>query len=687
MVFKNLPEISLIETGIPIKEISELARKEGNSKKPIYTIHKWWARRLSGVVRALILGIVLPRDATEQLFWDAYYQSNDLSNLTVLDAFMGGGTCIVESKKMRARTIGIDIDPLACFVTKKEIEPFAGNQLTEDYNNVITATEKIVSKFYQTQVDGRCAEVVNFFWAYDITCQKCDEHTVAHPHYYLAKDTTRITAFCKHCGHVKVLPANRKRFTCDRCGKATDIYKGSFVRGIAKCRVCGATTTVASTVNGANDLKLHAIEYVLDGKRFYKSADALDKDLYNEAQERYFELKEKLNIPDDVIPISASGDSRPQSHGYLKFSELFNFRQLLSLGVLLNEILSVKNRDNREWLLIAFSDCLASNNLLCCYAYDYRKLTPLFSIHAYTVPSRVCENNVIGTDFFGRGTFKKAYEKLQRGKKYGKKAYEVKASEKKGSDKVYTGEVIEDGVTDSIDDFYSKEYATLILNRNSEDLGGISDLSIDMILTDPPYYDNLAYSELSAFYYAWLKKYIKFQSENILENTIYVATQEEKSHELYVQQLSNVFQQCHAKLKDSGIMVFSFHHNKVEAWISLAQAIKRNSFIVTNVFPVRSEGSSAYHSSKESIKWDSIIVLRKKAPKRFIKEISWEKEIEYFISVLQLKKCDFISYYRSLMLKDYVNNDHTLMNSEEINDFFNRDYTRIVEVFTKKGDK
>ena len=687
MVFNCIPEQSLIETAIPIERISDLSKKEGNSKKPIYTIHKWWARRLSTVVRALIMGILLPSDSSEDLFWDTYYQSNDMSSLTVLDPFMGGGTCIVESKKMRARTIGVDIDPLACFVTQKEIQPLDETILEKEFIDTVSSVEKEVSEFFNTRVNGRQAEVVNFFWAYDVVCKKCGKHTIAHPHYYLAKDLKNVTAFCRYCGHVAILPASRKRFKCDNCGKTTDIYKGSFIKGSVKCSSCGEATELALTVKGSDDLKLFAIECVLDGERIYKKADTNDIELYSKAKKLFFQLKDELIITDDLIPVSESGDPRPQSHGYLRLRDLFNYRQLLTLGLLLKQILEIEDKNNREWLLTAFSDCLASNNLLCCYAYDYKKLTPLFSIHAYTVPCRVCENNVLGTDSLGRGTFKKTYRKMIRGKQYAKEVYEVRIDEKGKREKVFTGETIEDDVADSFKLFHSKQYSSLILNQSSENLKEIPDNSIDIVLTDPPYYDNLAYSELSSFFYSWIKQYIGFQCGNVLDKTIYVSCQAEEKIATYIQQLTNVFQQCHNKLKDCGIMVFSFHHNKVDAWISLAQSIRHSAFEVTNVFPIRSEGSSAYHSSEESIKWDSIIVLRKKANNRRITEPSWENEIDYCKDVLKLKKCDFISYYRSLRLQAFVNQEQQLTDSKEIKDFFNRDNESIIEAFEKKGDQ
>jgi adenine-specific DNA methylase len=57
-------------------------------------------------------------------------------------------------------------------------------------------------------------------------------------------------------------------------------------------------------------------------------------------------------------------------------------------------------------------------------------------------------------------------------------------------------------------------------------------------------------------------------------------------------------------------MVFTFHHRQVEAWDALARALLGASFVVTNVFPVRSEGKSGFHSTAGTIKWDCVLVCR-----------------------------------------------------------------------------
>src|SRR5690349_10611102 len=94
-----IPGKTILESDPPVILASTLALKEGNSKKPIYMIHKWWARRLGSVFRLLLLGATHSSRRSAWLQNGAFYEKHDLSKLRVLDPFMGGGTTLVEASK------------------------------------------------------------------------------------------------------------------------------------------------------------------------------------------------------------------------------------------------------------------------------------------------------------------------------------------------------------------------------------------------------------------------------------------------------------------------------------------------------------------------------------------------------------------------------------------------------------
>src|SRR3989338_8594807 len=119
-----------IEVGFPIVEINRLAVPERNSFKPIYQMHKWFARRASCVFRAILLGTLkpavqpggTPTDLMAEFYKD-HSDDPDTNDKVILDPFMGGGTTVVEALRLGCRVIGIDLNPVAWFIVKTEIEP------------------------------------------------------------------------------------------------------------------------------------------------------------------------------------------------------------------------------------------------------------------------------------------------------------------------------------------------------------------------------------------------------------------------------------------------------------------------------------------------------------------------------------------------------------------------------------
>ena len=121
-----------LEVDFPIIPINRIAKPEmssGAARKPIYTWQKWWARRSSAVFRSILLSAATkaPADpsATSKLVWETFYadmqKKKSLSHIKVADIFMGGGTTIVEALRLGMQAQGVELNPLAWFVTKNEV--------------------------------------------------------------------------------------------------------------------------------------------------------------------------------------------------------------------------------------------------------------------------------------------------------------------------------------------------------------------------------------------------------------------------------------------------------------------------------------------------------------------------------------------------------------------------------------
>lgn len=630
---------------LPIEWLYGLALCEGNSKKPIYRIHKWWARRLGSVFRMLLLLAVKPNPWQIGQIIDDFYSKHDQANLVVLDPFMGGGTSIIEASKFGARTIGVEIDPVAWFVTKKEIEPCPVGEVKKAVEYLENSVGKEIQSYYLTQTpDGQMVPAIYFFWVDQIICPNCGLPFEAHPHYQLALDkkSAQQTVFCRKCHAVETISLSQTSFTCSGCGSTTEIERGTIKRGRFTCPGCKHSDLVVSVIKAGQPLpkQLFAVEYETknpkgEPSRSYKAADVGDIELFKKAERMFHELENVLPFPRAEIPTEKRNDPRPISHGYRYYHQLFNSRQLLCLSLLWRKIIGIKDDQVREYLMIAFSDSLSSNNLLCSYAFGYQKLTPLFGLHAFNVVNRPVENNVWGT-YYGRGSFLKCVNKMLIGKEYADQPYELKYYNGKPT-RVFTGERVTAKVTFSFEEWRRGDAQSLLINRSSTELGYLEAGSVDLVLTDPPYYNNLSYSELSDFFYVWLRDYLPADGHGWNDETtpyqraLYVAENDDPSHQRFTKDLTEIFMHCKRALKADGLMVFTFHHRDLNAWKALAISLWKAGFEITNNFPVRSEGRSGFHSTSGTIKWDAVLVCRQ----RKTIEVSRGNDKQSFLSSLK----------------------------------------------------
>lgn len=589
-------------------------------------MHKWWARRLGVNFRFLLLGATSSSNTHEKTIMRRFFQPNSKLNLTVLDPFMGGGTSIVEATKLGAKTIGVDLDPLAWFIVSKQIGHFNEVEFMADLDLVQLDVADQIRKYYKTQINGKSANVVYYFWVEIIPCELCGNEFEGHMHYLLyskkkkgdSKDLHGI-GFCHNCYKLHELNNGEEVINCT-CGEQTVVEKGNLQLGKYICPKCHHEAKISDISPEHLPLKqkLFAIEYVDPdtGERAYKTADGTDLMLYEQACRDLEQCWNELPIPDQNIPTEGRFDPRPVSLGYKKYRDLFNRRQLLCLALLLKRLKEVKNTANRELLLLAFSDALACNNLFCSYAFGYQKLTPLFGLHAFRRISRPVEGNVWGTTI-GRGSFSSCVEKVIRGKRFSVRTFEYNYNSDNPDDckRIETDECAQATIVNDVKSLSSSDrqssYLTIADSRN---LSWIPPQSVDIVLTDPPYYNNLAYSEMADFYYVWLKDNVNWAEKETqhspMNDSLLVRKGTEEEHQRYTVGLTSAFVGCRKAIKQDGIMVFTYHHNNCKAWESLTLALRHGDFRVTNCFPLLAEGKSGFHSDSGNIKWDMVFVCR-----------------------------------------------------------------------------
>ena len=601
-------------------------------------MHKWWARRLGSVFRAIVLYSLADRhldgwDGNPDSLWRFYSQETDLKGKIVLDPMMGGGTTLVEALKFGCRVIGGDLNPVAWFVVKKQIEDIDPSLLAEALSKLDNDLGYELREYYRTACPecGKDAEGIYFFYCKDLRCPDCDEWIPLIPNHFLAKSIvgTGAIVVCPECWDVFQTETVTQGASCPSCGEQFHPMKTTSVYGQGVlCPSCKSEShKIVDLIqrNGRPRERLYAIEFYCENcdsernprlkkGRGYKAADASDLRLLKDAMKEYWNTCSNLPIPETKIPPGVE-TRRPLNHGYRKFSDLFNERQLLNLGKILRWLLQVEDRNLREFLALAFSNCLKYNTMFAKYNSTRGFITDIFRTHSFSPSMAPVEANCYDTKK-GRGAFTAFVRLVIEGKEYCRAPFERIVTEG-GVAKIMVGKPIRGRVVSDFNETSPSD--NVLLFCGSSAILGLPDSYVDVIVTDPPYADNVMYSELSNFFYVWLRLVLgqdhpHFRPELVpWKDEVIVNYVQKKDESDFMRDLTKVFTECKRVLKDDGILVFTFHHRKTEAWAGLLRAVLDSGFVITAIHPVRSEMRASTHLyDMENITIDVIIVCRKR---------------------------------------------------------------------------
>ncbi|MFX0067302.1 MAG: hypothetical protein ACFFC7_34695 [Candidatus Hermodarchaeota archaeon] len=625
-----------IEDDFPFEEIDVIAWSESNARKPISHFHKWFARRVGSTFRALILSTFLDINPMEY-----YYQKNELKREDgapiILDPFMGGGTTIIEGRRLGCKMIGIDINPIAWFITKTSLTPWFNletkKKIEWQFKRIKNALKNKILIYYKTLCQkNHEANIMYVFWVKTIKCENCYKNIPLYKSFKLATPPKKAkwAYYCPKCGDVFWAKTHLLSVQCPACANTFNPNDGiAPKKSRYQCPHCnyeGDTLRAVQKTDQPPKHEIYAIEYYCSKcGRDYKKPDKQDHEHYLRVKEKFENKKQqwlgKL-IPDQIIPLGEK-TKEALNYNYKRFYQMFNERQLFCLGLIFDEILKINNPQIREFFLITFSDSLNANNLFTIYNRTALKLEPLFGGHHFWPPGSPIEGNVWGA-VFGRGTFEKYYKKSLRAVNYQENPYEVRYQIKIGKNGKKKHERIKETIeNENITGNFGDTFEELCNSKNillkcatAEDLSFIPDGMIDAVISDPPYYDNIMYSELSDFFYVWLRLGLKdlypevFNSRfTIKDREILVSKTQGKLEEFYIEGMVNVFKEAHRVLKSKGLMIFVFQHKKVKAWSALLKALLRANFYVIAAYPTHGETPSGVRAY--GMNYNSILVCKK----------------------------------------------------------------------------
>lgn len=307
-----------------------------------------------------------------------------------------------------------------------------------------------------------------------------------------------------------------------------------------------------------NDYIIKAINYNCSkcGKKI-KEADKIDK-------EKMLSLTCKGFIQDEKLIQNSKIAVGENDH----LSDLFTPRNFSVLNEIVSFIKSSKNPDILNYLLMS---CIH----LC-------KITDLHSNSQWPlwIPKKNCvEKNILDL-------LKKRTKKIITASNYAKKNYS------------------QSQIVSSFTDL--KSNSAILLTKGSQNITNdeIPDNSIDLIITDPPYKDQVLYSE-----YMQLYKPIVNLNFN-LEDEIVVSPSpiRKRGESEYFDLLNQVFNLCGKKLKQDSLMCLFFHDSNLSVWVELIDILENNGFkYISQEHIKKSKTVKNIISPKKSLSGDAVL--------------------------------------------------------------------------------
>lgn len=356
--------------------------------------------------------------------------------------------------------------------------------------------------------------------------------------------------------------------------------------------------------------------------KFFKRVSPKDAVKYKNATEVWKKEKKDLPYPKSEIPDGAE-THRLLEHHYKFWHQMFNDRQLLGLSTLLKAIGEEEVEQNLKELLIGIIiTLLENNNMFARYNKGRHEAEGVFSRHDYQPKTTISEGNIWGVRY-GKNSIFKVFDKVVQGKAFCNQVFDKKViiinNGNEAITTVHSSEVINPSTSQS-----------QLLCQSSNKVPTVVDNIVDLIITDPPYGGNVNYSELSDFFYVWLRQLLKERypeyapeitpkAAEIVENRTRGKTSED-----FKEGLKSVFIESNRVLRDDGILAFTFHHAEGETWQSLLEAICEAGFYLEAVYPIHGEAENSLHlMDKEAISYDLIHVCKKIAVNQNTQKRPW----------------------------------------------------------------
>lgn len=541
----------------------------------------------------------------------------------VVDPFAGGGSIPLEALRIGCESFATDLNPVACLILKVMLEeiPRHGHQLADNVRRVgkeikVTAEQEL-SQFYPTDPDG--ARPIAYLWARTVRCETsgCDAEIPIFRSAWLSKKGSNKARYFKESsdgksvvllidkaprggpitfriargfgtensrpGYIQLhgtkAAGNNANVVCPCCHTVLPGSKTSpRVPTQLKSQRGGADVVFdrsGKRIGGSRLLAVVTVRPGEKGKQYRLQMDN-DYDVLWKAEKALQKLVETplpnglSPIPNEPLPPIGTLGFRVQRYGILNWGDLFTVRQKLALATLNRTIQESKAEGGLATSLACAFDRVAMSAMTCTrWNPSAEKMQHTFGRQALPIVWDFAE--VVPTAE-APGNWQSGYELV--------------------------AEVIEP---------WPGSLPGQVELADACD-SPLLDFSASVWFTDPPYYDAIPYSDLSDFFFVWLKRTLPghsllrdpFDSENPLTPKSREAVQDEtkeidghpKDRDFFEKAMAKAFAEGRRVLRDDGIGCVVFAHKTTEGWEALLSGMVKGGWVITGSWPIATEMGS-----------------------------------------------------------------------------------------------
>jgi adenine-specific DNA methylase len=656
----------LIEDWLPIAALSEESARERRSMTalpPTYYLHVWFARRPLIASRAAILASLLDsnsdrvkflhtlgihgdpvasrvridqaKQSGERFGGEAYTYSRAFTFTpppgqvpvsTVLDPTAGGGSIPFESVRLNCDTLANDLNPVAALVLKATVElPLQfGSDLHERFGVLATEfirrRDQILQELIPQEPGDNCI-ATNWLWARTITCPYCGGIVPLSPNWKLSGSGMGA----------RLVPENgRVRF--EIVEREADHSAGTVKGGDALCPFSGCHRTIdgdeikSQAQAGGMGHQLYCVIYKEErikgyskngkpktervrGFRAPRLEDDVDALVQRKLDEKFPSWQARNIVPDEEFP-PGTNDDRPLQYGAPLWRDLFNPRQLYGhctcveiFHEMVDEFVRTElDRAAMVYIAFALDKMLNYNAIQVRWHANREVVAGVFDRHDFSFKWSYAE---MATTIAGVG-YDWAFEQT------GKALNELI-------------ELLGQSTNGKLEFSAPAAKPAIRITCASADALPIPTGSVDCVVMDPPYYQNVMYAELSDFFYVWLKRtcgllypdlftaHLTDKDREAVANLARFTGQKGGSKNLakrdYQQRMAAVFREQRRVLKPDGIMTVMFTHKEADAWDALSKGLIDGGFVITASWPINTESEGSLHIREKSAARSTIFLV------------------------------------------------------------------------------